>query len=343
MVERLARGDPDLLRHEVQARQHLGHRVLDLDAAVDLDEVVAARRVDEELERAHVLVARGDHGLDGPLGERRAGGVVDGGAGRLLHDLLVAALHGAVALADVDAVAVPVHDHLDLDVAVVLQPLLEVERVVAEGGTRLRAADRDRLLELARGAHHAHAPAAATRRRLDEHRVADALRLGERVVVVAQHAVGARDRGQAVLGQQLARARLGGEPLEHLGRRPDEGQPVGARHLRERVVLGQEAVAGVDRVAAGDERGGQDVGRGQVAAARLRGPDADRLVGELDGARVAVRLAVGHDRADAQAAAGAQDAQGDLAPVGDEDAAEHQAISAGTAAPSGRPAGAARR
>ncbi len=153
------------------------------------------------------------------------------------------ALDGAVALTDVDAVAVSVDDDLDLDVPVVLQPLLEVQRVVAEGGTRLRPADRDGLLQLPRGAHHAHAPAAAARRRLDEHRVADALRLGQGVVVVAQHARGTRDGRQPMRAQQLAGAGLGREALQHLGRRPDERQAVGAGHLRERIVLGQEAVA----------------------------------------------------------------------------------------------------
>ena len=89
----------------------------------------------------------------------------------------MAPLDRAVALAEVDAVAVAVDRDLDLDVAVLVEPLLEVQRVVAEGGLGLRAADRERLLELARRADHAHALAAAAGRRLDEHRVADALGL----------------------------------------------------------------------------------------------------------------------------------------------------------------------
>ena len=60
MPERLAGRDPDLEGDEVDAGEHLGHRVLDLDPAVDLDEVGVAVVVDEELERADVLVAGGD-------------------------------------------------------------------------------------------------------------------------------------------------------------------------------------------------------------------------------------------------------------------------------------------
>ena len=143
-AERLARGDPDLRRDEVDAGQHLGDRVLDLDAAVDLDEVEVARAVDEELERPDVLVAGRDDRRDGPLGEVRPGRGRERRRRRLLEDLLVAPLDRAVALAEVDAVAVAVDDDLDLDVAVLVEPLLEVERVVAEGGLRLGAADAQR-------------------------------------------------------------------------------------------------------------------------------------------------------------------------------------------------------
>ena len=94
--------------------------------------------------------------------------------------------------------------------------------------------------------------------------------------------------------------------------------------LGEALVLGQEAVARVDRVAAGDQRRRDDRRRREVRALRVGRADADRLVGELDRQRVAVRLAVGDDRLDAERPAGAQDAQRDLAAVGDEDLAEHR-------------------
>ena len=216
------------------------------------------------------------------------------------------ALDRAVALAEVDARAVPIDRDLDLDVAVVVEPLLEVQRVVAERGLRLGAADLDRRLQLARGPDHAHALAAAAGGRLDEHRVADPLGLVERVLVVGDHRR-ARDRRQPEPAEQPARALLRGEPVEDLGRRPDERQVVGADHLGERLVLGQEAVARVDGVAAGHERRGDDRGRREVRPARVRRPDADRLVGELRRQAVAVRLAVRDDRLDPERPAGAQD------------------------------------
>ena len=54
--------------------------------------------------------------------------------GGLLPDLLVAALQRAVALAQMDGIALAVADHLHLDVARLREIFLEIDRVVAEGG-----------------------------------------------------------------------------------------------------------------------------------------------------------------------------------------------------------------
>ena len=83
---------------------------------------------------------------------------------------------------------------------------------------------------------------------------------------------------------------------------------MGADDLCERLVLGQEAVARVDRVAAGDERRRDHGRRREVRAAGVRGPDADRLVGQLRGQAVAIGLAVRDHSLDAERPAGAQDA-----------------------------------
>ena len=94
---------------------------------------------------------------------------------------------------------------------------------------------------------------------------------------------------------------------------------------RELGVLREEAVARVDGVGGGD-LGGADDGRDvEVALARRRGPDAHGLVGEAHVERARVDLGVDGDGLDAELAARAQDAQRDLAAVGDEDLLEHRA------------------
>src|SRR5450756_2834784 len=83
--------------------------------------------------------------------------------------------------------------------------------------------------------------------------------------------------------------------------------------------------AGMDRLAARDDRGRDDRRGREVAPLGVGGADADRLVGELGGERVAVRLAVRDDGPDPHGPAGTQDADGNLAAIGDEDTVEHQA------------------
>ena len=61
----------------------------------------------------------------------------------------------------------------------------------------------------------------------------------------------------------------------------------------------------------------------EVAVGGGRRADADGLVGEVEVGRAAVGLAVDGDDFDAQVVAGADDAQGDLAAIGDQDALEH--------------------
>jgi hypothetical protein len=100
----------------------------------------------------------------------------------------------------------------------------------------------------------------------------------------------------------------------------------GAADLGEVRVLRQEAVAGVDRLDVGDLGRRDDRGDAQVRLAARRGPDADGLVGLPQVERVRVRLRVHGDGLDAELAAGADDALGDLAAVGDQDPPEHQAV-----------------
>jgi hypothetical protein len=56
-LERPARGDTDLLAHEIDPGHQLGHRVLYLKPAVDLDEARRPVRAQQELDRAGVHVA----------------------------------------------------------------------------------------------------------------------------------------------------------------------------------------------------------------------------------------------------------------------------------------------
>ncbi len=108
------------------------------------------------------------------------------------------------------------------------------------------------------GLRHLHAAPAAARRRLDQHRIADAIRHGASLRDIGHRAVGARHQRHA----ETRHRGLGGDLVAHHAdmrrRRADEGQAVRFDHLGEAGILRQEAVAGMDRVRAGDRRGRQD-------------------------------------------------------------------------------------
>ena len=195
--QRFAGGDQQLRLDDVDAGHQFGHRMLDLHARVHLDEVELVVLV-QELERAGVAVADLAAGARAALAHGLAllGG--EAGRGRLFDHFLVAALHRAVALAQVHHVAVVVGEHLELDVPRLLEKLLHVDLVVAEGRQRLGLRDADGIQQRGVGVHHAHAAAAAAAGGLDDHRIADVLGDAEVLVgVVAQRAVGAGHAGHA--------------------------------------------------------------------------------------------------------------------------------------------------
>ena len=86
---------------------------------------------------------------------------------------------------------------------------------------------------------------------------------------------------------------------------------------------GQEAVTRVDGVGARDLRGADHRRHIEVAVGAAGRPDADVLVGELDVQLVLVGLGVDSHRLDAELPARIDDAEGDLAAVGDQYFFEH--------------------
>ena len=101
--ERFAHGQHDLVAHQVDPRHLLGDRVLDLDAFVHLQEIVVPLLIHDELDGAGVGVVGLFGDADGRLAHLLAQllelGFSISGEGHLLDHLLVAALDGAIALA----------------------------------------------------------------------------------------------------------------------------------------------------------------------------------------------------------------------------------------------------
>src|SRR5579862_2738472 len=138
--------------------------MLDLDPRVELEEPEVAA-VEHELGRAGALVAdrarERDCRVAHPCPQLR----VERRRRRLLEHFLMTPLDRAVALTECDDVAVLVGEQLNLDVARALEETLAEDGIVAERSGRLAPRRLERLVQLLRRAHDAHAATTAARRR----------------------------------------------------------------------------------------------------------------------------------------------------------------------------------
>ena len=238
----------------------------------------------------------------------------------------MAALQGAVALIEVDDLAVTVAEHLHLDVAWAGDVFLDQDAGIAEGGLALALGRGEAVGEVFGALNLPHPLAAAAGDGLDQHRIADGvglgLQTGQRLVLAE---IAGRD-GHAGGDHQG----LGGILQPHGadgGRgRADPDQAGGHDGLGEVGVLGQEAIAGMDGLGARGLRGGQNLRRVQIGVSGRGGADQDGFIGLADVQGLRIGLGIDRDRADAHAAGGAEDATGDLATIGDQDGFEHGSV-----------------
>ena len=274
-------GHPDLGLHQVHSGDLLGDRVLDLDARVHLDEVeTAGVEIVEELHRAGVEVVR----LAGD-GQRVSGQLValvrsEAGGRSALDDLLVAPLHRAVPLEEMDDAAAGVGQHLDLQMAGPPDEPLEVDLVLAEGGSRLPPRLAQRRFEPVRGLHHPHAAPAPAPARLEDAGKADRANQAERGLRVRGQRSGRRHGRDAGRLGDGPRGHLVAEAAQGVGAGTDEGDPGRCAGLRKLRRLGEEAVAGVDGVGPGPGRDPHDLVHREIGGDRPQTlPDPVGLVG----------------------------------------------------------------
>ena len=105
---------------------------------------------------------------------------------------------------------------------------------------------------------------------------------------------------------------------DRIGRRPNPDQP-GADHLPSELrILGEEPVTGMDGVGFGRPRHLKDSGGIEIRLGRRRRTDVPGLVGDLDMQRVPVEFRIDSDRPQSHLLSRPDDADRNLAPVGDE-------------------------
>src|SRR5258706_1599349 len=258
--ELLARRDAKLLLHQVDTRDQLGDRMLDLDARVHLDEVELAF-LEEKLERPGAAIFDLATRFDRALADAREQARRDVRCWRLLDDFLVPPLHRAVPLEQINRVLVLVGEHLDLDVPRIVEVLLHVDRRIAEGGARFRLGEAYCGQQCGFGMHGAHSAPAASARGLDDHWIFDFAREPDHLRrVVGQGRLGAWNAPDTGLGHRHLRVHLVAHQPDRLGPWTDEDETALLDFLREVRVLRQESITGVDGLRVGHLRGADDRG-----------------------------------------------------------------------------------
>ena len=197
-----------------------------------------------------------------------------------------------------------VGEQLDLDVARTLDVALAKDAVVTECRLGLASRRFERLCELGRIPDHPHSAAAAARCRLDDQREADLARLSAR-----------NDRYACRLRDSL-RLELVAADTQRVRRRSDPDELRRVHRFGEVGVLGEEAVAGMDRIGTRLLGGADVLFREEVAA------DLHRLVRGACMERAPVVRGDDGNGLDPELARRAEDTQRDLAPVRDEQLAD---------------------
>ena len=324
--ERLAGGDQHLLAHEVDAGDELGDRVLDLDAGVHLEEEVLAFAVEEALDRPRPAVADRPGRVDGdgadPLAQlrrrqpataspRRASG---GGAGSCSR-----ARPGGRPCRGRPRAPAP-------------------RRAAGLRGSARRRRSRRRSTPRPRGAPR-RAPArprlrsATTLSPLPPPPAEALIASGHPCSSPSATTSSADSTGSVVPGMtghagllhQPPRRHLRAHRLDRLRRRadPDEAGTPRPRARRRRSRPGSRSRGGSPRRRRA-ARPSSTRSWCEVALGRRAGPEQVRLVGGGDVQRAAVGLRVDGDGADPELAQGAEDTDGDLAAIGDQDLGERR-------------------
>ena len=325
--QRLACRHTDHLLDQIEPGDALGDRVLDLQPGVHLQEVEALVLADHELDGAGALIVHRPGERNGLFAHRLARRFADERRRRLFDHLLVASLDRALALPQVDAMAMRIAQHLNLDVARLLDELLDEHPVVTEavaGFVAARGVALERLFFVER---HAQPFAAAARRGLDHYRVADVLCDLDRVFGRVDRGVVARDRADTGRTRELLRLDLVAHCRDRSVLRADEDDAFLFDPAREPGVFAEKAVAGVHRLRARLFAGGDDLVHHEVRLAARRRADEHGFVGEVDMQRIAICFRIHRHRCDAHLLRRLDDAAGDLAAVGNQDLGEHRFVS----------------
>ena len=326
-ADRVTVEDVDLSLHDIDAGHDFRDGVLDLDARIDLDEVEFAGV------GIHQIFDGSGTDIVGRLGdpERIIGQLlalrfVQVRCWRALDDLLVSALDRAVALEEMNHIAMRITENLAFDVTGALDKLLEVDFVLAERSHCLALAFRhlaQQVLGIANGAHAATATAPGG---LEHDRIADLCRQAMDFTFVIRQRIGGRHDRNADADRKIAGGNLVAKLPHSIALRTDEDETCIVAGVHEFGTFRQETVARMDSIRAGQLGDADDFLDRQIAFDRSEIPRQMRATTNLITfvrleavQREFVLFGPDGDRFQTELVGGAKDADRDFRTVGDKD------------------------
>ena len=210
-ADRIAPGNPQLFRDQIDPGHHFGDGVLHLNAGVHFHEIEPTAAIEQEFNGSGAFVVDAPGCGDGGFTHALTQVGVEGRTGGFLQQFLVAPLDRAVALSEVDDIAVAVGQHLHLNVTGPVDELLHVETGIAEGGLRFPLGGLEQRCELIGAGDQPHPAATTAGGGLDHHGISHLLGELGRFRWAGQQAFAARHGGHA---NRLHRA-LGGCLVAH--------------------------------------------------------------------------------------------------------------------------------
>ena len=237
-VHRLAVGDENLRTHQIQAGDDFRDRVFHLNARVHLDEEPFLRvLIVKKFHRAGVVVFDFATEFHRRLTQLRAHVAIQFHTRRDLDDFLMAALHGAIALVQMNDLAVLIAENLHLDVLRAGNIAFEEYRRITERPTRFALRFVEQIREVARLVDDAHAATATAKRRLDDEGKPNLLRHLQGFSAIFDGVFCARQHRHVHFLCERTRGSLVAHVLQQIDARPDENNSRLLARLRKRSIF----------------------------------------------------------------------------------------------------------
>ena len=235
----------------------------------------------------------------------------------------MAALHGAVALKQVDHVALRVAKDLNLDVAGAQYVFLDQHRIIAKAVDGLALAAGKRCGKVFAFFHEAHALAATACAGLDEHGVANAVGFALQQLGVLVAAVVAGHQRHTGFFHELLGFGLQPHGADGAGGWPNKGQPCLRAGIGKVFVFAQKTIAGVNGLRASLLGGVKDTFPAQVTVFGGVAANVHGFIAGCDMLGLCVGIGVDRDGLDAEALGSRCHTAGDFAAVGNQDFFKH--------------------